>query len=162
MSELVTWLKAIYAKAQENNFEWKPLYPNNMPCNGKEGIYTEVWFEKEGKYEYLKFTIEYAYRCDEECTSHPEEGIKYYVLHKLRLTDLEEKFEIPEPSDHFQLEGLSCMVNDYGAFQHVFDDEETAKKVAANLLKMRIYPYLYILSDEEVEEWNQFMKQYEK
>ena len=37
MSELVTWLKAIYAKAQENKFEWKPLYPNNMPCNGKEG-----------------------------------------------------------------------------------------------------------------------------
>ncbi len=159
MSELVSWMKELYTKANANNFEWKPVYPNNMICNGVEGLYTDMFFEKDGKYSYLKYTIDYNSRCDAEGMSHPEEGVKYYVLHEYYKTDLDEKFEIPAPTDGNDTDSdLDCLVNDYGRFRYVFEDEETAKCVVANELKRMIYPYTYILSDEETEEWNQFLK----
>lgn len=163
MGDLVNWLKQLYIKAKEKDFEWKPLYPNNMPCNGKEGIYTEMWFDKDGKYKYVKFTVNYMSRCDADGISHPAEGVKYYVLHELVIDDLEEKFEIPEPNNEFRWDdGLASLVNDYGRFRYVFDDEETAKSVAGNELLHWIYPYTYIMSDEEGAEWNKFIKSYAK
>ena len=158
MSELVQWMKDVYTKAKENNLNWKPVHPNNMPCNGIEGLYTDMFFEKDNKYEYIKFTIEYVSRCDEEGISHPDEGIKYYVLHELREFDLNEKFEIPEPTDEFDINNeYSCMVNNYGRFRYVFNDEETAKKVANKQLLHMLYPYTYILSEGDYKEWIKFL-----
>lgn len=162
MSETLKWLKDIYLKAHNGDFLWKPIYPNNMPCNRKDGIYTDMFFEKDGKYEYLKCSIQYLSEVDEEGFSHPEKGTKYYVLHELRIEDLEETFEIPEPTDDFDFRNnLACLVNNYGRFRCVFDDEETAKKVISSELKNLIYPYTYLLNDEELEEWIGFVKQYE-
>ena len=159
MSDLVNWMKDIYIKAKTNDFKWKNIYPNNMIQNGIDGIYTDMFFEKDNKYTYIKYSIEYCSRCDEEGISHREEGIKYYVLHELRMHDLDETFEIPEPTTNFLVDDeYACMVNDYGRFRYVFDDEETAKKVVANELRMMIYPYKYILSEEEGEEWNNFLE----
>ncbi len=160
MSELVTWLKEIYIKAKKNDFVWKPIHPNNMPCNGVNGIYTEMFFEKEGKYTYLKYSIQYCSRCDEEGLSHPEEGTKYYVLHELRMHDVEKKFKIPKPSNKFDWnDDRANLVNEYGRFRYVFDDEDTAKKVVAMELLQMIYPYIYVMSEEEGREWNRFLEE---
>ena len=163
MSELVEWMKDIYLRARENRFEWKPVHPNNMSCNPVEGIYTDMNFKKDGKYRYLKYTISYESRCDEKGMSHPEEGTKYYVLHELRADDLEEKIVIPEPSDDFRpfkKNDPATIVNNYGRFRYVFDDEETAKKVVCSELVHMIYPYTYILGDEEGEKWNEFLNSF--
>ena len=167
MSELVSWMKEIYKKAQCGEFEWKKVYPNNMPCNRVTGIYTDMFLEKDGTYTYLKYTIEYHARCDKDGMSHPDEKTKYFVLHELRVRDLEEKFKIPEPSDDSwswsgsNIDNLSNLVNNYGRFRYVFDDEETAKSVVGHELIMLIYPYTYILSDEEEKEWKRFIEEQE-
>ncbi len=160
MSEFVRWMKDVYTMAKSGRLEWKPIYPNNMPCNGIDGVYTELNFEKDGKYQYIKYSIKYMSRCDEDGISHPEEGTKYYVLHELRLEDLEEKIVIPEPDDNVDLLGETgaLMVNDYGRFRYVFDDEETARKVVCSEMLHLIYPYQYILNDDELKEWGEFLE----
>ena len=164
-SQMLSWLKAVYVKAKSGDFEWKNIYPNNMPCNGVDGIYTDMFFERDGKYMYLKYSIEYQARCDKDGWSHPEEGVKYYVLHELIKYDLNETFEIPEPSDthEFYLEdmenNLSLLVNDYGRYKCVFDDVETAKNVVSAELMAMIYPYTYLFSEDEIKEWNRFVEE---
>lgn len=163
MSELLEWMKNVYKSAKENQFEWKPIYPNNMPCNPQNGIYVDMFFEREGKYTYLKYSIQYQSRCDKDGLSHPEEGPQFYILHELRENDIEEKFDIPEPSNDFRWDNhLANLVNNYGRFRYAFNDEETAKSVVSHELLSLIYPYGYILSVEEVKEWNSFVEDYEK
>lgn len=158
--ELLNWLKEIYIKAKTKNFNWKNIYPNNMLCNGVEGIYVDMFFKNNNKYTYIKYSIQYMSRCDANGISHPAEGIKYYVLHELRINDLDDTFEISRPSNNFNWEdNLSCLVNDYGRFRYVFDDEETAKEVVSKELLGIIYPYQYLLDDKELEEWNNFIKE---
>lgn len=154
MSEIVAWLKNVYPKVKTNEFEWKNIYFNNMPCNGVTGIYTDMFFKEENEYTYIKYSIEYCSRCDKKGVSHPEEGIRYFVLHELKIDNLDEKFDIPEPSNTPPGDGSAAYrVNSYGRFRYVFDDEETAKSVAVNELLMWIYSYTYILSEEELDEW---------
>lgn len=158
MSELLEWMKEVYIKIKSGDFEWKPMYPNNVLCNTLDGVYTDMFFEHDGKYQYIKYSIQYQSRCDQDGLSHPEEGTAYYILHELRLFDLEEKFVIPEPNDKFELENdLAHMVNSYGRFRYAFSDEETAKKVVTNELVQMLYPYTYILSESEIQEWNKFV-----
>lgn len=160
MGTLLDWMKEVYTKAEENDLQWKPIYANNMPSNGKSGIYTDMIFKKDGKYQYRKFSIEYVTRCDSCGISHPEEGIRYYVLHLLEINDLDNTFEIPEPSEDFVFfddNSNACIVNEYGRFRYVFDDENTAKEVVCAKLKQMIYPYIYILDKEEVVEWKRFL-----
>ena len=57
MKDLLKWMKEVYVQAKENNFEWKKIYPNNMVQNGIEGIYTDMFFEVDGKYRYVKYSI---------------------------------------------------------------------------------------------------------
>ena len=158
-SKLLEYLKELYIKAKNNDFEWKPIYPNNMLRNGVEGQYCDMFFEHNGTYEYIKYSIEYKSRCDEKGTSHPDEGVKYYVLHSLVISDLKEKFVIPEPTAAFveHDDSLSLLVNDYGRFRYVFDDEETAKSVVSHEMLRMIYPYLSILDEEEENEWSRFV-----
>lgn len=160
MSTLLEWMKAVYAKAKNYNLQWKPLYPNNMPCNGVAGSYTDMFLMEGERYNYVKFTIKYMYRCDEDGISHPEEGIRYYVLHMLEIRDLEVTFSIPEPSDDYKMTDKTNadIVNSYGRFRYVFDDEETARKVACSELLQIIYPFTHILSEEEFAGWNLFQK----
>jgi hypothetical protein len=159
MSELLSMMKEVYIKAENNNFEWRPIYPNNMIQNGIEGIFTDMFFENNGKFRYIKFCIIYQSRCDRNGLSHPEEGTAFYILHVLIKDDLEEKFQIPEPGNHMDWENpYANLVNNYGRFRYAFNDEETAKSVISHELLMMIYPYVYLLSDAEAEEWNQFVE----
>lgn len=167
MSELLDYLKEMYVMIKEDNFLWYNYYPNNMPCNRKEGIYTYFWIKRDDKYVFNKYTIQYMSRCDEDGLSHPEEGTKYYVVHELVINDLDEKLKIPAPDDYFQVEKVEGyfspnIVNEFGRFRYVFDDEETAKKVLKSELLHAIYPHMFILSDKEGEEWNKFVEEYER
>ena len=161
---LLNWMKSVYSKAMDENWIWKPLYNNNMPGNGVEGVYTDMFFKADSHYDYLKFTIQYMSRCDESGISHPEDGVKYYILHSLEINDLQETFVIPEPTDDFHpfnQEDKAGLVNNYGRFRYVFDDEETPKKVAhAELLQM-LYPRSFLFSVEDSYEWGEFVKSFE-
>lgn len=161
MSERIEWMKRIYKTAVRKELEWKPIYPNNMPCNGMEGVYTDMFFEQDGSYTYFKFSIQYCAKCDENGLTRRDEGIRYYVLHELRRSNLEERFEIPTPSDETDVlhDNLALFVNNYGRFRYVFDDVETAKSVVANELLQYIYPFTYLLDDDEGEEWNRFLRE---
>ncbi|MBD5129351.1 MAG: hypothetical protein HDT43_05455 [Ruminococcaceae bacterium] len=134
-----------------------------MPQNSKRGIYTYFWFEKGNEFEFLKFTIQHCHRVDEKGVTHSDESVKYYVLHEF-CEKYPEQYGIPEPSRNSRLieepnegEFHPTIVNSYGRFRYVFDDEETAKKFVSSELLHILYPYLYILSDEDKKEWNKFV-----
>ena len=94
----------------------------------------------------------------------PVVNFPFYVLHLLEEDDLKETFEIPEPSDDYNpFDDTNVnVVNNYGRFRYVFDDEDTAKKVVCNELLQMIYPATYILTYEEERYWNWFVKSFEK
>lgn len=163
MSDLLERLKRYYLAAKRKTFTWYDLYPNNMPCNGKSGIYTYFWFEKKDGWEFLKYTIEYCHRVDEKGLTHTDEPVKYYVLHAFGK-EYSEQYRIPEPGNDSRLhdappegEFHPTIVNEYGRFRYVFDDEETAKKVVSYELLHMLYPNLYILPNEDESEWNKFV-----
>ena len=163
MSDLLERLKRYYLAAKQKTFTWYDLYPNNMPQNGKEGIYTYFWFEKNDGWEFLKYTIQYCHRVDERGLTHTDEPVKYYVLHAFGK-EYPEQYKIPEPSSDPRLyvdppegEFRPTIVNEYGRFRYVFDDEETAKKVVSYELRHMLYPNLYIMPNEDESEWNKFV-----
>lgn len=163
MSSLVEWMKDAYLIARNGALNWKPLYSNNMPSNGQDGIYTDMNLRSDNGYQYIKFSIQYQSRCDAEGIIHPEEGTKYYVFHSLVIDELEEMIQIPEPNNDFAPftdDNDNLIVNIYGRFRYAFDDEETAKSVACYELLHLIYPYSYILSEDEGREWNRFLTDY--
>lgn len=49
------------------------------------------------------------------------------------------------------------IVNDYGRFRYVFDDEQTAKEVVSSELKQMVYPFFHILNKEEAVEWKRYV-----
>ena len=156
-------MKDTYIMARNMDLEWKPLYPNNMPDSGQDGIYTDMNLRSDNGYQYIKFTIQYQPRCDAEGISHSEEGTRYYIFHSLVIDDLDEKIEIPEPNndfDPFNDDKDNLIVNIYGRFRYAFEDEETAKSVACYELLHLIYPHSYILSEEEGKAWNEFLTAY--
>lgn len=163
MGNLLEQLKQYCLTAKQKTFLWYDVHANNMPQNPKDGIYTYFWFEKEGGWEFLKFTVQYCHRVDGKGLTHSEEPVKYYVLHEFR-EKYPERYKIPEPNDHPPLsrdksagEFSPSIVNEYGRFRYVFDDEETAKKVVSRELLHILYPYLYILSEEDRSAWNKFI-----
>lgn len=161
MSNTVKFLEFIYLQAKNNTLVWKPIYPNNMPCNSKQGIYADLNVKDgDNKWQYIKLSINYHFRCDEEGISYPSDGIKYYVLNYLVLGGNEEKIEIPTPTDNFNpfSDDNSCLVNSEGHLFAIFDDEETAKKAACSFLLHLLYPYIHLLNEEELKEWNEFVK----
>ncbi|MCM1164901.1 MAG: hypothetical protein NC299_04465 [Lachnospiraceae bacterium] len=164
MSEFVEVLKQYYLAARQKTFTWYEVHPNNMPQNPVDGIYTYFWFKRKDGWEFLKYTIEYCHRVDEKGMTRVDEPVKYYVLHEFRDT-YPERLKIPEPNcAHFGGskdppvgEFSPYIVNTYGRFRYVFDDEETAKKVVSSELLHIIYPLLHMITEEEGEEWNKFV-----
>lgn len=154
MIDTFNWVKDVYLKAYNNAFEWKPLYPNNIISNGLAGIYTDMFFERHGSYTYVKFTIEYVSRCDDAGIIHSEEGTKYFVLHELVLNNVEKKFNIPEPLAHIGgcRDDNSMIVDNYGRYKYVFDDEHTAKRRVADELCNLVVPYVFFLDDSKRQE----------
>ena len=162
MSELVDYLKEICLVALGFKDDWIPIYPNDMPCNGLEGHYKYVNIKKGDIYLFIKYTIAFHYRCDSKGVSHHEEGVKYYVLHELRIDNLSQPIKIPEAINNHEICSGNDIVNDYGRFRYVFGDLDTAKSVVKHSLLTCIYPFLHVLSDDELEEWRAFLDCFER
>lgn len=158
MNNLVQFMKQLYILSETKEYDWKPVYLNNFVSNGIVGIYFDINLKTgENKYCYLKYTIQYQWRCDENGISHPYEGTDLYILHEYRKDDLSIPIVIPDPSD--DKKSYSDVVNRFGRFRYAFHDEKTAKSVISNELKHIIYPYLYILNDTEKDEWYKFLQE---
>ena len=151
--ELLSWLKEIYVKVKTNDFEWKPIYRNVSFGNSVDGIYTDMFFEKDGSYTYVKYSIQYVFRCDSNGITYPTEGVKYYVLHELQMNGLDKTWEIPVPSKAYD---FNHSVYDYGKFRYVFEDVQTAESVAAKYILNIVYSFTHLLRGNELEEWVQF------
>lgn len=142
MNELSEYIKSLYATARRC-FEWKPLYFNNNSSMDENGIYSDMNIPKGDKFTYIKFTIQYQSRCDENGLSHPKEGIKYYILHSLKIDDLTEPLIVPKPCNTGNNQtgsqiSTALKVNNFGRFRYAFDDVETAKKVAVKEIEQMI------------------------
>lgn len=120
-------------------FDWKPLYPNNMPCNGQEGYYAIKLHELEdGVISGRKYTILYQRKTNEEGYLTEDAPIEYYVLFEKSYLEIHGRKEHPEPSDEdgFMSNDCkentlhACEVNDYGSFSQVCKTLDEAKKMA--------------------------------
>lgn len=120
-------------------FDWKPLYPNNMPCNGQEGYYAVKLHELEdGITSGRKYTILYQRETDEEGCMKADGKIEYYVLFEKSYYEILGRKEHPEPSDECDIMSddwtentlHDSEVNDYGGFCWVCKTLDEAKKMA--------------------------------
>lgn len=164
MSDLSEYIKSLYTIARRG-FEWKPLYFNNNSSMDENGIYSDMNIPKGDKFTYIKFTIQYQSSCDENGLSHPEEGIKYYILHSLKIDDLTEPLIVPKPcnaevSQTSSQVSAALSVNNFGRFRYVFDDVETAQKVAIKEIEQMITPLLRCLTKEDYRNVKGFIEKY--
>ena len=145
-------MREIVRKAIEltpENLEWKPLYPNNMPCNGLDGYYCLILnTDSEGKVFGRKYTICFQYKEVEEgigCVNTKE--IDRYILFEKSYFEIIGSTIHPEPSDdswNLWEESENTLnaaeVNDYGNFVYAYETLDGAKKRALRQYKV-IYGY---------------------
>jgi hypothetical protein len=171
--DLLMWMERMYSISySQNPLYWNILHPNNMYCNGNEGQYATLWVPNKDKFDFYKFTIKYGYRVDENLVSYPMEGIMHYILFIFECRDKYDKIlKIPQPNQSIDLYTSSeeyyergyfspTIVNEYGNFKAVFSNIETAEKACYSYLRHIIYPYGYILSEEDQEEFNIFVTKF--
>lgn len=130
---------------QMTEFDWKPLYPNNMPCNGKEGYYAVKLHESDdGVISGRKYTILFQRETDEEGCLTEDAPIEYYVLFEKNYLEVQGRIEHPEPSNEScpldALEDSNTLnileINDYGRFSFVCKTLEEAKKMARRDIRL--------------------------
>lgn len=164
MSDLSEYIKSLYTIARRG-FEWKPLYFNNNSSMDENGIYSDMNIPKGDKFTYIKFTIQYQSRCDKNGFSHPKEGIRFYILHSLKIDDLTEPLIVPKPcnaevSQTSSQVSAALSVNNFGRFRYVFDDVETAQKVAIKEIEQMITPLYHCLLKVECDDVKNFIEKY--
>ena len=174
--DLLEWMKNMYIKSYDPEaLNWKLIHPNNMIQNSQDGEYAILYIPdpSKNKYDFYKFSIGYEYRVDEQFVTHPAEGIMCYTLHIMEARGedgFDMMYSVPDPTKDFSLliftdskryyeQGYlpPSIINDYGRFKAVFIDMITAKKACLAYLRRIIYPYGYILSDEDQIEFNKFV-----
>lgn len=162
MTDIVERLAAIYREYKKGEFRWHDLRANNMVQNDVEGCYTFFWFPNNGRWDFWKWTVQYQHPVHADGLTYTDEPVKYYILHEFHET-YGQILRIPEPDDgrHYHDDPPDGffgpeIINRYGRFRYAFDDLATAKAVIGPELGHIIYPHLYLLSDKEMEEWNDF------
>lgn len=162
-NDLINYLIRLYKIGKTNDLKWREIHGNNMIDNSVDGIFAEQCIKNGKRFDYVKYSIVYKYRTDENFISYPNEGIKYYVLHSVQMNDLKKRFRTPEPKENVNLEDWRALsVNKYGDFRAVFSDEVTAKKAAASLFLHMIYPYQFIMTEEETRIYNKKIERINK
>ena len=119
--------------------EWKPLYPNNMPCNLLSGYYALKLLELEkGVVGGRKYTILFQQKTDEEgMILSGNSEIEYYSLFEKSYDAIVGNLEHPKPCNedvHFEILAENTLnsleVNDYGTFSWVCKSLDEAKERA--------------------------------
>lgn len=131
-----------------DDLNWKPLYPNNMPCNGLNGYYCLILHTDSKGITYgRKYTIEFQYKETDLGTGITNrKDIDRYILFEKSYSEIHGSCEHPEPSNDFNLweDGINTLnaaeVNDYGRFVYAYKDLEFAKKRALTQYKA-VYGY---------------------
>ena len=136
--------------------QWKPLYPNNMTCNGLDGYYCLMFYKhKDGTISCRKYTIEFQFK-----EVIPGSGfidtkeIDRYVLFEKIYPRVEGPLEYPEPTEDWfghvddTANTLNTYdVNSYGSFVYAYDSLELAKQRAYTQYR-HIYGYVLSFLDE--------------
>lgn len=130
-----------------DDFVWKPLYPNNMTCNGLKGYYSmKLHSNEDGTVSGRKYTILFQHKLDENGCSLSD--IDLYIFFEKSYYDIKGSLEHPEPNDKFDLSIFNCddtltanEVNDYGSFIRACKSLDEAKELALRQYKM-IYGYV--------------------
>lgn len=122
---------------QPQDFHWFPYYPNNMPCNGKDGWIALLFRrDSDGEIYCLKWTIRFQYKetRDGLCT----DEIESYNLFMQRYFQFKGPMHYPKPSktcpdlpDDDDTDTLTAFgVNDPGDFVRNYSTLQRAKKGA--------------------------------
>ncbi len=125
-------------RLHEEDLTWLPAYPNNMPCNGEEGIYCLIFRNTEyGKIYGCKWTIEYQRKEIQPMTISWDSPIEAYILHKKVYIGIEGPLHYPEPNNKGGngVYGDDITLNfgdvsDYGDFVRAYKTLEEAKQGA--------------------------------
>ena len=137
-------------KSKSNVFKWKPLYPNNMKCNGLDGYYCMMIRQySDGTYYGRKYTIVFQCKEIEPGTGFIDSKlIDRYVLFEKTYPKIIGNLEHPSPTNEypefFQANPNTLNthdVNDYGSFVYAYETLELAKKRAETQYN-HIYGYV--------------------
>ena len=130
---------------------WKPLYPNNMKCNGVEGYYCLIFKKNDdGIVHGRKYTILFQHEEIDEGTGLVDpRKINAYILFEKSYWDVIGPLEYPEATDKEPYDLLysngntltSSDMNDKGSFIYAYRDMESAKKRALRQFQA-IYGYV--------------------
>lgn len=136
-----------------SNMVWKPIYPNNMKCNGIDGYYCLMLHkDKEGKVSGRKYSIVFQNEEVEKGTGlvNPNK-INGYILFEKVYREIVGPLDYPEATDREPLDLWhynenentlhSSDMNDKGSFVYAYDNIEDAKKRALCQYKA-IYGYV--------------------
>ena len=161
---MTTGLKEVVTFANrlaENDLEWKPMYPNNMKCNGESGMYSIVAFrDSNGRVSSCrKYSILFQYpEVEPGAGMIDRDYVDKYILFEKSYPQVvgEPYYDGPfesEPSDLWRCKGKtfsSSDMNDYGSFVYAYDTLEHAMKRAVTQYSA-IYGYAlsHLLGDEE-------------
>ena len=119
-----------------DDVEWLPLYPNNMPGNGKEGEYA-LLFRKgnDGKIYGCKWSIVFQKEETKPMCTNFDADIECYNLFMKRYSDVKGLLHHPEPNDNLEVYIKADKektfdaneVNDFGDFVRSYKTIEDAK-----------------------------------
>ena len=137
---------------------WKPIYPNNMKCNGVDGYYC-LMLHKDviGKVSGRKYSIIFQHEEVEAGSGlvNPNK-INGYILFEKSYSDVVGPLDYPEATDrepldlwHYNEETFhSSDMNDKGSFVYAYNNIEDAKKRALSQYRA-IYGYImsYFIKD---------------
>ena len=142
-------------KLSAEDFDWKPLYPNNIESNGEEGQYALIFREVDGKVRGTKFSVVYNYKWDEGlCRTDKIESYDLYVkdyddvlgpLHYPPLGDDSIDNWFADSSNDCTFGSLD--VNDYGPACCPYDSLEEAKAGVLQLVEWRGYDRDNLITD---------------
>ncbi len=121
----------------DEDLTWFPIYPNNMSCNGVDGVYT-LLFRKDydGTLRATKWSIGFQ---KEECAPGIIAGdseIELYILHRKDYANIKGAFNYPDPNAYHDLFAdtedtfHNLDINDYGDFVRAYKTLEEAKQGA--------------------------------
>ena len=144
-------------KLTTEDFDWKPLYPNNIEGNGEEGQYALIFREVAGKVRGTKFSVVYNYKWDEGLCRTDE--IESYDLYAKDYDDVLGPLYYPPPGDD-GIENLfadssndctfgSLDVNNYGPVCCPYDSLEEAKVGVLQLAEWRGYDRENLITDQD-------------
>ena len=134
----------------DNRFVWRPLYPNNMKCNGLGGYYCLVINQRDdGTYYGRKYTIEFQYKEVEPGTGYVDaKTIDRYILFEKTYPKIIGELKYPEPTIESTMSFEDDQntlnthdVNNYGSFVYAYETLELAKK-RAEIQWNHIYGYV--------------------